>query len=222
MLASRKCVEVCDALFQPLFVWVFSSKRHLHFIVVNETALCGINEEHAAWLQTALANNARLVDVQHTRFRCKNDEVVIGNPIATWAKTIAVKHCTNESSVGETHVGWAVPWLHHRRMELIERALLWIHALVVFPCFRNHHEQRMRKRTAGEMQQFQYLVKACGVRHARCTNRERAIKTRNQVAGKQCFTCAHPVAVALHCVDFTVVCNEAIWVSQWPRWEGVR
>ena len=72
------------------------------------------------------------------------------------------------------------------------------------------------------MQQLEHFVKACGVRHAGSADGERTLKTRNQVACEKCFTRPHPVAVALHSVDFTVVCNKAVRVSQWPRWERVR
>ena len=72
------------------------------------------------------------------------------------------------------------------------------------------------------MQQLEHLVEAGGVRHARRADGERPVESRDEVTGEKCLARAHPVAVALHGVDFTVVGDEAVRVCERPRREGVR
>ena len=71
------------------------------------------------------------------------------------------------------------------------------------------------------MQELEHFIKTCRVTSTNGANRECSFETRNEIGLQKCFACAHPVAVALHRVDFAVVSDESIWVSQRPRREGV-
>ncbi len=107
-------------------------------------------------------------------------------------------------------------------MVLVKRTLAGIHVLVVLPCFGDHHEQGVRKSATPKMQQLEYFVKACAVAHAVGDDWKSTIEPRNDTALEKRFSRAHPVAVALHRVDLTVVCDVAIRMCKWPRRERVR
>ena len=72
------------------------------------------------------------------------------------------------------------------------------------------------------MQELKHFVKTCRVTSTNGANRECSFETRNEIGLQKCFACAHPVAVALNRVDFAVVSDESIWVSQRPRRESIR
>ncbi len=136
-------VKMRQTLLQPFLVRMFTRQLQLDFIVVNQSTLCSVNKEHTSRLQTSFSNDARLVNIENASFTRKNNEVVACHPVTPWTKSISVKHCTNESSVSERNVCWSIPWLHERRVELVERTLAWIHSFIVFPRLGNHHEKRM-------------------------------------------------------------------------------
>ena len=137
------------------------SKFGLDFFILDDATLCGVYQEHAAWLQTTFTNNAGLFNIENTSFACKNYQVIVGHPVTPWTQTIAVKDCTNHGSIRETYVCGTIPGFHHCGMETIEIATLSLHTIVVFPGFWNHHQQCMRQRTPAKMEQLQHLIEAC-------------------------------------------------------------
>ena len=221
VLTVGQVVEVDHAFLQPLTVGRGSGEAGLDLLVVDDATLCGVDEEHAARLQTALLHHPALGNVEHAHFARKDHEIVARHPVATGAQAIAVEDRTDQRAVGERHACRAVPRLHQRAVVAVEVPLCGIHAVVVLPRLGNHHEHGVRKRTSAEMQDLQHLVERHRVRTAWRADRERALETGNQCALQQRFARAHPVAVALHGVDLAVVGNEAVGVRQRPRREGV-
>ena len=131
--------------FEPLCVRLLCRQRCLDFIVFDDATLHRIDQEHQSRLQASLAHNARLVNVEDAGLRAEDDQSVICDPESSGAKSVAIKHGTDLSAVGEAHVGRPIPWLHESRMELVEGPTSRIHRGVVFPRLRNHHEDRVRQ-----------------------------------------------------------------------------
>ena len=80
----------------------------------------------------------------------------------------------------------------------------------------------MRERPPAQVQKFQYFVKGRRVRATiGADGKESGQVARNDVTAQVGFASAHPVAVAVYRIDFTVVRDQAVRVSQRPRGEGV-
>ena len=65
------------------------------------------------------------VEVEHADLGGEHDQAVVGDPVAAGAQAVAVEHRADLGAVGEHHAGGAVPRLHQRGVELVERAPAW-------------------------------------------------------------------------------------------------
>ena len=144
MLTFRKVFQFHHSLRNPLFIRCHCSKFRLHFVVVNNATLCGVNEEHAPRLQATFFHHALRGNIEYTRLACHYDEVIVCYPVPARTQTVAVEHCTNDRAIGEGNACRAIPRLHERAVILIESTLFRVHAIVVLPCLRNHHENSVR------------------------------------------------------------------------------
>ncbi|CAB4704754.1 unannotated protein [freshwater metagenome] len=221
VFAVGQFVQLDETLVEPLLVGLRLGQVALDLVVLDDATLCGVDQEHAARLQATLAHDSALVEVEHADLAGQHHDVVVGDPVATGAQTVAVEHRTDQRAVGEAHAGGAVPRLHQRRVEAVERALLGIHRVVVLPRLGDHHQHRVGQAASTEVQQLQHLVEARRVAASVGHDRERPLKAGNQVALQQALTRAHPVAVALHRVDLTVVGDVAVGVRERPARERV-
>ncbi len=122
-----------------------------------------IDQEHLAGLKAPLADDLGLRNRQHTLLRTHDDHVVIGDAVARWAQTIAVKRGANLTTVRKHNRCGAVPRLHHRRVVLIKRAAALVHLLVLLPWLGDHHHDRLRDGVARHGQQLKTVVKCCRV-----------------------------------------------------------
>ncbi len=154
--------------------------------------------------------------------RGEHDEAVVGHGVAARAQAVAVEDRADERAVGEADVGGAVPRLHERRVELVERLARRVHRGVVLPRLGDHHQDRVRQRAAAEVEQLEHLVEARRVGRLGRADREDPLEVaRDDVGRQQALAGAHPVAVALDGVDLAVVRDEAVRVRERPRRERV-
>ncbi len=123
----------------------------------------GVDQEHPAGLQAALADDLGRGDVEHADLAGQHDQAVVGDPVAAGAQAVAVEDRADDGAVGEGDAGRAVPGLHQRGVELVERAAGRVHRGVVLPRLRDHHQHRVRQRAAAEVQQLEHLVEGRGV-----------------------------------------------------------
>ncbi len=78
----------------------------LDLVVVDDPALGGVDEEHPARLQPALADDVAGVDVEHADLGGQHDEAVVGDPVAARAQAVAVEHGADcVPSVNATQAG---------------------------------------------------------------------------------------------------------------------
>ena len=194
----------------------------LDLLVVDDPALGGVDEEHPARLQPALGDDLGRIDVDHADLRRHHDEVVVGDPVAARAQAVAVEHGADHRAVGERHAGRAVPRLHHRGVEAVERPLGGVHLVVVLPRLGDHHQHGVVDRPSAEVEQLEHLVEARRVRGARRADREGPLEPGHGGVVEHRLAGAHPVLVALHRVDLAVVGDVAVRVGERPRREGVR
>ena len=221
VLARREIVELDQAVLQPLGVRMLGGEGGLDLLVVDDAPLGGVDEEHPPRLQPALGDHLRRVDVDDADLGRHHDDVVVGDPVAAGPQPVAVEHGADDGAVGERDAGRAVPRLHQRGVEPVERPLVGVHLAVVLPRRRDHHQHGVVDRAPGEVEQLEHLVEAGGVRRARSADRVRPIEVGQQRAGQHRLARPHPVLVALHRVDLAVVGDVAVRVGERPRRERV-
>ena len=209
-------------LTQPLGVGPFLHHAALDLFIVDDAPLLGVDHEHVAGLQAALADDVGGRDVEYTRLGGGDHHAVFGDPVAARSQAVAVEHGAHAHTVREADRSGTIPGLHQARMELVERSAGGIHGLVLRPRLRDHHHHRVRERTAGEHHQFQHVVEhrriaAVDVDDGRDLRdviaEERRLELR--LAG------AHPVDVAAQRIDLAVVRDIAVRVGAVPARESV-
>ncbi len=222
VLALGDVVEVDQAGVQPLVVGMLGGEVALDLLVLDDPVLVGVDEEHPARLEPALADDAGGVEVEDSDLGGEDDEAVVGDPVAARAQAVAVEHGADLGAVGEHDARRPVPRLHQHGVELVERPPLRVHLLVVLPGLGDHHQDRVGQGPAAHVEQLEDLVEARGVGGARRTDREEAVEVAgDQVGVEQRLAGPHPVAVAHHGVDLAVVGDVAERVGQRPAREGV-
>src|ERR671913_441108 len=98
-----------------------SGRVRLDLVVLDEPAGLGVDEEHAAGLQSALAHDAALLDVEHADLAREHDEAVVGHDVSARTEAVAVECGADERAVGEDDRGGGVPPLPEERVGLVER-----------------------------------------------------------------------------------------------------
>ncbi len=223
VLALGQVLQVQQPGVQPVVVRVLGGQRRLHLVVLDDAALRGVDEEHPAWLQAALAHDRGRVELEHADLAGQDDQPVVGHPEPARPQAVAVQHRADHGAVGERHARGPVPRLHQRRVELVERAPGRVHRRVVLPRLRDHHQHRVRQRPAGQVQQLEHLVEAGRVAGVLGADREQPRQVAGQhVAGQLRLARVHPVAVASQGVDLAVVRDVAVRVRERPGRERVR
>ena len=204
-------------LVEPLAVRARSRERALDLLVVDDAALCRVDQEHPAGLQPALAHDVFRRHVEDPRFGREDDQVVPGHVVAAGAQSVAVEHGANLRAVGERNGGGAVPRFHQARVVLVEGALLVVHRLVIRPRLGNHHHHGVRERTTGEIEQFERVVEHARVAAVRVDDRP---DLPDVVAERFGFEAGlprvHPVGIAADRVDLAVVRDVAVRVRAVP------
>ena len=167
VLALRQVLEVDAAGVEPLAPRLGRGELGLDLVVLDDAAGVGVDEEHLARAQAALAHDLARVDVEHADLAGEHDEAVVGDEVAAGAQAVAVEGRADERAVGEDERGRAVPRLHEHRVVLVEVAARRVDVDLVLPGLRHHHHDRVRQRAADEGQQLDDLVERGRVARAR-------------------------------------------------------
>ena len=222
-LAGGQVVEVHQAGVQPVRVRVLRGQCALDLGVVDDPPGLGVDQEHPARLQPALADHRRRGHVEHADLGRQHDQPVLGDPPARGPQAVAVEHRTDHVAVGEGDQRGAVPRLHQRGVELVEGPARRVHLGVVLPRLRDHHQHRVRQAAPAEVQQLEHLVEGRRVAGVGRDDRGQPLQVAGQqVRRQQRLAGRHPVAVAAQGVDLPVVRDVAVRVSQRPGRERVR
>ncbi len=223
VLTLRQFLEVDHARMQPLLVRELGGEFGLDLVVLDDPALNSVDQEHLPRLQTPLAHHRCRIEVEHARLGGQHDQPVGGLPESAGPQTVAVQHRPDDPPIGEGHAGRTVPRLHQRGVVFVEGATRRVHLGVVLPGLRDHHQHRMRKRPATQIQELQHLVETRRVAGRRRADREQPLQVpRDVVAGQEGLARPHPVPVALDGVDLAVVGDESERMRQRPTRERVR
>ncbi len=222
VLALGQVCEVDTALVEPLLPRAGGGELGLDLVVLDDAALSRVDQEHAPGTQTALADDLVRREVENADLARKHHEAVVGHEETAGAQTIAVERGADERSVGEDECGGAVPRLHQHGVELVERAPGGVDVDLVLPRLRDHHHDRVRQRSTGELEQLDRLVERGRVARTVTHDREHGAQVAEHLGLELRLARPHPVAVSLHGVDLAVVRDHPERLRKWPGREGVR
>ena len=148
--------------------------------------------------------------------------VVVGDDIARRPQPVAVQRGADLPPIGESDRRRPVPRLHQRGVILIESLALRIHQRVAGPCLGDQQHHGVRQRVAAGHQDFQRVVDARGVGLAVRNDRPHLVEVGpDQRQLHRPPARVHPVHVAAHRVDLTVMGEEPIRMRQPPGRERV-
>ncbi len=167
VLALGQVGQAHAAGIQPFLPRLEVGELRLDLVVLDDPALLGVDEEHAAGAQPPAALDALGREVEHARLAADHDEAVGGLGPATRTQAVAVEGGADEGAVREDEGGGAVPRLHLHRVELVERAQLRVEVDLLLIGLGDHHHDRVRQAAAGQREQLEDLVEGCRVARAR-------------------------------------------------------
>ena len=222
MLAFGQLAHLDGVAFHPLAVRVLGCEVLLDFLVGDDAAFLGIDQEHLAWLKAALGHDMLIRDLrQHAGLGGKHDISVVGKLPATGTEAVAIQQRSNLSAIGEHDVRRAVPWLDQCVVVLVERLDIGIELTVLLPCRRKHHAYGVGQGSAGKMQQFEAFVEGAGVGIPRGGDRQQRFEFAQQFAAQTPLAGGQPVAVALDGVDLAIMRQQTERLRQRPARERV-
>ena len=209
-------------VLQPLRIGLPGSKLLFNLFIRNQSLLFRIHQEYAAGCKSALNANVFRLDGQHACFRSQDNQAIRGDGVAAGAESVAIELRADDTAVGEGHRGRAVPRLHQRGVVFIKRLDILRHGGVVIPSFRDQHGHHVRERPAGERQQLDRIVEHRGVAAARGDDRQQLLdvgaKQRRRQDG---LPRVHPIHISAQGVDFAVMADIAVRVSQLPARKSI-
>ena len=219
---GRQVVEVHQMFVEPRAVGTLGGDLLLDLGVVDDPALLGIHEKHAAGLEAALEEHVLGRYVEHAGLGGHDDETILGDIITRGAETVAVKHGADLPAVGERDGGRAIPRLQQTGMILVKGPTVVVHALVVGPRLRDHHHHRMRQRTAGEDEQLKGVIEHRRVAAVGIDDREHFLHVlAERLRHEKRLPGVHPVDVAPERVDLAVVRQVTVGMGAGPTRKGV-
>ncbi len=193
------------------------------FLVIDNPSGIQIDQKHLAGLQTPFLDDMRLRNRQDSCFGSHDDQIVIRHDITGRTKAISVQNAPDLSTIGESNGSGTIPGFHHGRMIFIKGTTVTVHQLMILPCLRNHHHHGMGQRIARHDQKFQCIVETCGIGLAFIHQRIEFLQIVSQNRRTHhLFTGTKPVEIALDRINFTVMRNQAIWVSERPLRKSIR
>ena len=223
VLALRQLAHLDRIALDPLAVRVLGGEGCLDLLVGDDATLVGVDQEHPAGLEAALGDDVLVGDLgQHACLGGEHHVAVVGELPAAGAEAVAVEQRADLGAVGEDDVGRAIPRLDQRVVVLVEGAHVRVELVVLLPCGRQHHRDRVRQGAAGQVQQLEALVEGARVGVAGRGDRQQRRELSEQFGAQAALAGGQPVAVALDRVDLAVVGDQAERLGQRPAREGVR
>ena len=216
-------VQQQPLVLQPLLVRTAIGEVLLEFFIGDQATLLEIDQEHLARLEAALLFDIGRVDVEYSNFARHDDAVVVRDVVAAGAEAVAVEGRSNDVAVGERDRRRAIPRLLQGRVIFVEGAFVLGHRVVVLPRFGDHHHDRFGQTPSGHQQQFERVIKIARVGTMRLDNWKEFLKViAKQRTLHHSLPRDHPVGVAAHRVDLTVMSHVTLRMGTVPTGEGVR
>ena len=131
-------------VIQPFSIRLSGSIFFLDLLVVDDSALYSIDQEHLTGTKSFFYFDLRGINGKDTYLGGQDQGIIVGDQITGRTQSVSVQYRSHDISVGEQDGCRAIPGLHHSRIILVEIALRLGHCLIIRPGLRNgnHHCQR--------------------------------------------------------------------------------
>ena len=221
--SGRYGLDRNQVLLQPLGVRVLASQLVLDLVVRDDAPLFGVDQEHLPGMEPLLDDDVLRWNVEDADFGREHDQVVLRDVVPRRAEAVAIQNGADHPAVRERDGRRTVPRLHQRRVVFVERPPLGADALVVLPRLRNHHQHGVREWPPRHHEELEDVVERRRVAATLADDRQHLLELVAENVGLQeRLARLHPVDVAAQRVDFTVVGDVAVGMSERPGREGVR
>ena len=149
-LLGRQILQLDERTVQPFAIRMLIRHAQLAFFIADEPMHGGIDHQQLAGTKPVLTDDMLFCDRQHTGLGRQDDMTVVCLPPAQRAQPVAVKRRAQLDAVAEQHRGRAIPWLHQRRVIMIE-VLQLARQRGMLPRMRDERGHRLLDRHAVEI-----------------------------------------------------------------------
>ena len=156
-LLGRQILQLDERTVQPFAIRMLIRHAQLACFIADEPMHGGIDHQQLAGTKPVLADDMLFCDRQHTGLGRQDDMTVVCLPPAQRAQPVAVKRRAQLDAVAEQHRGRAIPWLHQRRVIMIE-VLQLARQRGMLPRMRDERGHRLLDRHAVEIQKLQRVI----------------------------------------------------------------
>ena len=222
LVRDLKLCQLQQIQGKPLTIRIFFGILLLAFLIQNQAAFFGIDEQDFAGLETRLLDNVRRVNIQHPDLGGQNQTMIIGNVISGGTQAVAIQGGAGNFAVSKQNGCRTVPGLHHGCIVMIKVLLLLFHVGIILPGLGNHHHNCQRKRHAVHHKEFEGVIQHGGIRTGSMDYRESLVGIFVQPGGmKSFFTRQHAVMVSANGIDLAVMRNKTVRMGPFPGRGGV-
>ena len=207
---------------QPFSIRLSGSIFFLDLLVVDDSALYDIDQEHLAGTKSFFYFDLRRINGKDTYLGGQDQGIIIRDQITGRTQTVSVQHGSHDISVGEEDGCGAIPWLHHGSVILVEISLSLGHCLVVRPGFGDSDHHCQRQLHAAHYQEFQGIIQHSGVGTGLADCGQYLVQLSFQMFGFHVLlTGQHLIGVAADGVDLTVVYHQTVRMRTLPAGVGI-
>ena len=158
IVRDMDALQFGQIVVQPFSIRLSGSIFFLDLLVVDHSALYGIDQEHLTGAKSFFYFDLRGINGKHTYLRGQDQRIVIRDHVTGRTQTVSVQHGPHDISVGEQDGCGTVPGLHHGSVILIEISLGLGHCFVVRPGLGDSDHDCQRQLHATHYQELQCVV----------------------------------------------------------------
>ena len=158
IIRDMDTLQFGQIIVQPLTIRLSGSIFFLDLLIIDDSALYGIDQEHLAGTKSFFYFDLRGINGKDAYLGGQDQGIIIRDHVTGRTQTVSVQHGSHDISVGEQDRCGTVPRLHHGSVILVEISLGLGHCFVVRPGLRDGDHDCQRQLHAAHYQEFQCVV----------------------------------------------------------------
>ncbi len=214
-------VQVDHVFPYPLGVILHGGEAIFQLVIANDAAFCGVYQQHFTGLHFAFIKDGFDGFIEDAGFAGEDHAAIFHDPVASGAQAVAIEGCADLDTVGEANGGRAVPGFHKAGVIFVIGAFGGVHGGIIFPGFGDQHGDGVGQGASALNEKFEGIIEGGGVAAGFGNEGAQFVNIGKKRALEIGEAGGHPIAVATHSVNFTVVGDHAVGVGQLPAWEGI-
>ena len=158
IVRDMDALQFGQIVVQPFSIRLSGSIFFLDLLIVDDSALYGIDQEHLAGTKSFFYFDLRGINGKHTYLRGQDQGIVVSDHVTGRTQSVSVQHGSHDISVGEQNGCRTVPGFHHGSVILVEISLGLGHGLVIRPGLGDGDHDCQRQLHAAHYQKLQCIV----------------------------------------------------------------